>query len=306
MRNSNRVPAGVPAGGQFAADQRAEATVHLDSSTDSTDGLSTARFGDLPGPKRVAMTQGFLYKARIGEHMLSAPETQAAARQINAEAHYLMTRPENAPLPAAGEVEQAAADHIADLATHQIVPAKPTPMDATRVEQIADYFTARARQALAGPDGRAAYQQGPTPTRAVVDGALGIVAALREPEASRYAQQTLRDQMRHDILDLDPDPDPERHSDQTWHAVDADDRWPGKYVAYTGSREDFTLRITPGDNDSYEAPGFQWRADNGHDSFSGYAKTVAEAQDAAVEAADYVISGEADLDHAMALAEADL
>lgn len=87
--------------------------------------------------------------------------------------------------------------------------------------------------------------------------------------------------------------------EQTWNAVDADDRWPGQVAAYVTERGEFRLRITPGDNDSYAADGFHWSAQspNGNWNFSGHAATVDEAGRAAVEAADYVTTGQAEADY---------
>ncbi len=86
--------------------------------------------------------------------------------------------------------------------------------------------------------------------------------------------------------------------EQEWFATDADDRFPGRFVAHNGRRGDFQLRITPGNNDTYEAPGFQWSVDHPYvdQRSSGIAPTRDDAAREACDAVDYFLSGEAEAD----------
>lgn len=83
---------------------------------------------------------------------------------------------------------------------------------------------------------------------------------------------------------------------QEWHQVDSDDRYPGQFTSHVGERDGFRLRVDPGDNATYDADGFSWSASNGTHAYSGTAATRVEALREAVEAADYVTSGQAELD----------
>jgi hypothetical protein len=53
-----------------------------------------------------------------------------------------------------------------------------------------------------------------------------------------------------------------------WHAVDADDRWPGRWTAHTASVHAhgriYLIRITPGDHATYLASGFYADIDGGY------------------------------------------
>jgi len=53
-----------------------------------------------------------------------------------------------------------------------------------------------------------------------------------------------------------------------WHAVDADDRWPGRWAAYAASvhahGRTYLIRITPGDHATYLVPGFYADIDGGY------------------------------------------
>lgn len=87
-----------------------------------------------------------------------------------------------------------------------------------------------------------------------------------------------------------------RGPEPTWHPVDADDRWPGQYQAHVAEQDGFRLRIDPGDNASYTAEGFSWAAENGSHRYSGTATTLEDARREAVEAVEYVTSGQAAYD----------
>lgn len=73
-----------------------------------------------------------------------------------------------------------------------------------------------------------------------------------------------------------------------WHAVDADDRWPGRWTAHTTSvhahGRTYLIRITPGDHATYLAPGFYADIDGGYGQhWSIRTRTLAETQRRAVE-----------------------
>lgn len=72
-----------------------------------------------------------------------------------------------------------------------------------------------------------------------------------------------------------------------WHAVDADDRWPGRWIAYVTSihahGRTYAIRITPGNHDTYLADGFYADIDGGYgQQWSIPTRTLAEAQRRAV------------------------
>lgn len=73
-----------------------------------------------------------------------------------------------------------------------------------------------------------------------------------------------------------------------WHAVDADDRWPGRWTAHTASvhahgRTDL-IRITPSDHATYLALGFYADIDGGYGQRWGMrTATLDEAKRRAVE-----------------------
>ncbi|MCK5927194.1 MAG: hypothetical protein KAG80_03275 [Nocardioides sp.] len=73
-----------------------------------------------------------------------------------------------------------------------------------------------------------------------------------------------------------------------WHAVDADDRWPGRWTAHTASvhahGRTYLIRITPGDHATYLAPGFYADIDGGYGQRWGMrTATLDEAKRRAVE-----------------------
>jgi hypothetical protein len=73
-----------------------------------------------------------------------------------------------------------------------------------------------------------------------------------------------------------------------WHAVDADDRWPGRWTAHTASVHAhgriYLIRITPGDHATYLAPGFYADIDDGYGQRWGMRTgTLDEAKRRAVE-----------------------
>lgn len=73
-----------------------------------------------------------------------------------------------------------------------------------------------------------------------------------------------------------------------WHAVDADDRWPGRWNAHTASvhahGRTYLIRITPGDHATYLAPGFYADVDGGYGQRWGTrAATLDEAKRRAVQ-----------------------
>ena len=73
-----------------------------------------------------------------------------------------------------------------------------------------------------------------------------------------------------------------------WHAVDADDRWPGRWNAHTASvhahGRTYLIRITPGDHVTYLAPGFYADVDGGYGQRWGMrTATLDEAKRRAVE-----------------------
>jgi len=73
-----------------------------------------------------------------------------------------------------------------------------------------------------------------------------------------------------------------------WHAVDADDRWPGRWTAHTGSvhahGRTYLIRITPGDCVTYLVPGFYADVDGGYGQRWGIrTATLDEAKRRAVE-----------------------
>jgi hypothetical protein len=85
-----------------------------------------------------------------------------------------------------------------------------------------------------------------------------------------------------------------------WGSFDADDRWPGAYEAYARREGDLQMRITPGDSQTYTAPGFCWTLDpatGSGPSMSGHAATLEDAARQAEEAAEYVTSGRYEYDN---------
>jgi hypothetical protein len=72
-----------------------------------------------------------------------------------------------------------------------------------------------------------------------------------------------------------------------WHAVDADDRWPGRWTAHTATvhARTYLIRITPGDHATYLAPGFYANIDGGYGQhWAINTRTLDEAKRRAVEA----------------------
>lgn len=73
-----------------------------------------------------------------------------------------------------------------------------------------------------------------------------------------------------------------------WHAVDADDRWPGRWSAHTASVHAhgriYLIRITPGDHATHLAPVFYADIDGGYGQRWGMRTgTLDEAKSRAVE-----------------------
>ena len=73
-----------------------------------------------------------------------------------------------------------------------------------------------------------------------------------------------------------------------WHAMDADDRWPGRWTAHTASvhahGRTYLIRITPGDHATYLAPGFYADIDGGYGQhWAINTRTLDEAKRRAVE-----------------------
>ena len=73
-----------------------------------------------------------------------------------------------------------------------------------------------------------------------------------------------------------------------WHAVDADDRWPGRWTAHTASVHAhgriYLILITPGDHATYLASGFYADIDGGYGQRWGMrTATLDEAKRRAVE-----------------------
>ena len=73
-----------------------------------------------------------------------------------------------------------------------------------------------------------------------------------------------------------------------WHAVDADDRWPGRWTAHTATvhahGRTYLIRITPGDHATYVAPGFYADVDGGYGQcWAIRTRTLPEAKRRAVE-----------------------
>jgi len=84
------------------------------------------------------------------------------------------------------------------------------------------------------------------------------------------------------------------HTAQSWHAFDADDRYPGKFTTYATQRGEARLEVSEGDASSFANPGYSWNAQVGQHFYSGQAATAEEAQREAVSAADYILSGRAE------------
>lgn len=95
---------------------------------------------------------------------------------------------------------------------------------------------------------------------------------------------------------FDPDAATVTVGAQEWCRVDSDERYPGQFASNVGERDGFRLRVDPGNHDTYDADGFTWSADNGTHTYSGTAATREEALREAVDAADYVTSGQGELD----------
>lgn len=83
---------------------------------------------------------------------------------------------------------------------------------------------------------------------------------------------------------------------QAWHTVDSDDRYPGQFISQVAELDGFLLRVDPGNSDTYNAVGFAWSAERGSHRYSGYCDTRDEATQRAIEAADYVTSGQGEYD----------
>lgn len=87
------------------------------------------------------------------------------------------------------------------------------------------------------------------------------------------------------------------HDAQAWSALDADDRFPGRFVTLTATRGEARMGVDEGDASSYSNPGFSWRVEIGPHFYSGQAETCQQAQREAVSTADYVASGQAEADY---------
>lgn len=85
------------------------------------------------------------------------------------------------------------------------------------------------------------------------------------------------------------------HAPQEWGSFDADDRYPGEFTEHAGQRDGFRMSVTPGDANSFAAPGYSWRAEPSAGAsgpfFSGQADTLEQAQRDAVSSVDYCTSG---------------
>lgn len=160
---------------------------------------SEPTFSEIPDHTRVAMTQGFLAKAMAQENQMSPPAIQESIRQVNAEAHLVMSMPDHEPILAHDEALQAAAgEHIRGLSTAQRVPGRPGPMSPERAEQVANYFTERARAVV--QHSREDLDKGPTAANGCVNESLRIVAKLRSPAASGYWHDAERERLRDELL----------------------------------------------------------------------------------------------------------
>lgn len=72
-----------------------------------------------------------------------------------------------------------------------------------------------------------------------------------------------------------------------WHAVNADDRWPGRWTTHIASvhahGRTYLIRVTPGDHATYTAPGFHADIDGGYGQhWTLHARTLSDAQRRAV------------------------
>lgn len=192
MSIEHRVAAGVPSGGQFAAATREEADVNLNSAP------QPPQFREIPENTRVAMTQGVLQKALSPFNGIAPLESQRAHRQINAEAHALLTLPDDQSIPEVGDLAPRAEAKVRNLLLHEMVPGRPGPMSTERAEAIAGYFTERARDVVRTH--RADLDKGPNPANAYVNESLWIVARLRNPDANNFSLDAKRSALRNELL----------------------------------------------------------------------------------------------------------
>lgn len=158
MSNDNRVPSGVPSGGQFAASMKAEADVDLHT--------SEVRFS-------AEDTQALVNETlrRAGAALQAASDDLpnylyfGARAQTHAEAFWLLQRPE---VPGVDETSNASSEFLHETLDH-LTGSHPTvqaqedllanlgpyaPLDAEHADAIADHFliqAARSSDALAGP-----------------------------------------------------------------------------------------------------------------------------------------------------------
>lgn len=189
MSDQPRHPGGTPAAGRFAPGTRGEPGLRL---------VADRPERDLPETARVAVAQACLARATARPNAISPIGFQDAARQVNAEAYALLATPNHHPLPDAGQLGRAQ-QLTRQAAPADLAPVRPGALPAERVEEIATYFTARARTAAAAdPD---ALEAGPTTANAIINESLRTVARLRHPDAGSSRIEGLFQGLRYDLID---------------------------------------------------------------------------------------------------------
>lgn len=220
MSNPNRVPAGIPTGGQFAASEKPEAGLSLSAetaavATDEAYASDYMAFMEANNPAPPEPESG--YCAKCGGMWIADPDGSPGVV-----VHY--------------DEDTGSVDYEAD-AEHVAIPE----------EHIEPPLGGGPATDWTAPSVRVDVEDGPV---------------------------------------------------QEWHTVDSDDRYPGQFSSHVGERGGFRLRIDPGDNATYDAPGFSWSATDGLAwTFSGTAATRDDAAREAAQAADYVTSGRAEHDY---------